>query len=342
MHNIGQSHMEHSLGEYGSPLHEILSQELAPEVYGEATYGEAPYGEAAYAGEATYGEAPYGETAYAGEAAYSETAGEAPYGEAAYGETAGEAPYGETAYGETAYAGEAAYGETAYGETAYAGEAAYGETAYAGEAAYGETPMLEATAGEYHESSFNSEVLSEEEEMALASELLEVQNEEQLDLFLGKLFRRVVRVVPGFIRSHAGRILTGVLKKVAKVALPVAAGAVGTFVGGPAGGLAAGALAGAASRAMGLELTAMAPQEADFAAAKQFVRFAADAAHRTQLGAPAVPAPAAVSQAVRGAATRYAPALVGSGLPRVRVPSSGDARRGVWVRRGRTIIIYGV
>jgi hypothetical protein len=86
----------------------------------------------------------------------------------------------------------------------------------------------------------------------------------------------------------------------------------------------------------------MAPQEADFAAAKQFVRFAADAANRTQLGGPAVPAPTAVSQAVHGAATRYAPALVGSGLPRVRVPSSGKARRGVWVRRGGSVILYGL
>ena len=42
--------------------------------------------------------------------------------------------------------------------------------------------------------------LDEETEMQLASELLEVSSEEELDYFIGKLFRRVVRGAKRFFR----------------------------------------------------------------------------------------------------------------------------------------------
>jgi hypothetical protein len=247
-----------------------------------------------------------------------------------------EAPMQHEAWGpaETAYhefapeiaqehaAFEAPFAET-YGET-------YGEFPAAAEFV-GETP-----AHEWHE------VLAEEEELALAAELLELNSEEEIDRFLGKLVRRVSRGVRGFIRSPVGRMLGGVLRRVAKVALPIAGRALGTFVGGPAGAMIGGQLAGVASQTLGLELQEMSAQEADFATARQFVRFATDMMRRAQATSPAANPTAVVRQAVQGAARQFAPGLLSRNLPPLRVAPVRGGRRGVWVRRGPTITLYGV
>src|SRR5579871_6330860 len=62
--------------------------------------------------------------------------------------------------------------------------------------------------------------LSESEEIELASELLELGSEQELEQFLGNLFKGVSRAVGGFIKSPIGKALGGVLKNVAKKALP--------------------------------------------------------------------------------------------------------------------------
>jgi hypothetical protein len=67
-------------------------------------------------------------------------------------------------------------------------------------------------------------VFSEQEEMELAAELLEVSNEQELDRFLGDLISKVGNSVGKFVRSSAGQAIGGVLKTVAKRALPLAGG----------------------------------------------------------------------------------------------------------------------
>ncbi len=59
--------------------------------------------------------------------------------------------------------------------------------------------------------------------------LTQINFPQELDRFFGKLIRRVGRGVAGFVRSPVGKLLGGMLRRVAKVALPVAAGALGTF-----------------------------------------------------------------------------------------------------------------
>jgi hypothetical protein len=103
-----------------------------------------------------------------------------------------------------------------------------------------------------------------------------------------------------------------------------------------------GQVATTAGQAMGLELQEMSPPEADFAAARQFVRFASDFIRRAQQGQPNQPPAAIVRQAVQGAAQQWAPGFLSPQLPRLRVGRTSGGRRGTWVRRGGTITLYGV
>src|SRR5947208_2773753 len=93
--------------------------------------------------------------------------------------------------------------------------------------------------GEYQEYQELPEVMHDE----LASELLEVRSDQELDHFLGSLFRKVAGTIGKVIKSPVGQALGGILKQVAKKALPIAGGALGTFVGGPLGGMVGGKLA---------------------------------------------------------------------------------------------------
>src|SRR5262249_17289427 len=94
---------------------------------------------------------------------------------------------------------------------------------------------------------------SEAEETELAYELLGVSSEEELDQFLGKLFKGVVRGI-GKVASFAGKALRplgGILKGIAKKALPFVGGALGSLIPIPGVGTAVGsALGGALSKAL--------------------------------------------------------------------------------------------
>ena len=72
--------------------------------------------------------------------------------------------------------------------------------------------------------------LNEVQEMEAAAELLEVTNEAELEQFLGNLFKKVASGVGGFMKSSTGKALGGILKNIAKKALPVVGGALGSFV----------------------------------------------------------------------------------------------------------------
>ena len=74
--------------------------------------------------------------------------------------------------------------------------------------------------------------LNEVEELELAAELLSISSEEELDQFLGKLFKRVWKGVKkvgrfvGKVASPLGKVLKGIAKK----ALPFVGGALGSFI----------------------------------------------------------------------------------------------------------------
>jgi hypothetical protein len=190
---------------------------------------------------------------------------------------------------------------------------------------------------------------SEAEEMDLAAELLGIQSEQELDLFFGNLFKKIAGAIGKVIKSPVGRVLGGVLKKVAKTALPVAGRVVGGMFGGPAGSMIGGQLGSAAGRIFGLELEGMAPEEAEFEVARRFVRFAGASIKNAALAPPDPMDPQRVAKmAIAQAARRVAPGLVATlnlTTPSSRLggPILGTGpRSGAWRRHGHKIILYGV
>lgn len=166
-------------------------------------------------------------------------------------------------------------------------------------------------------------------EAQLTQQLLEATTEADLEEFLGDLAKSVVKGASTFIKSPVGKALGGVLKNVAKKALPVVGSAlgslvlpgVGTAIGGKLGSLAGGLLEAGEAEALGEE-------EAQYEAAQRYVRFAR-AAYGSAARAPRdVPPRSVVRAASISAARQYAPSLLRndqqmSPWRRRRRPSSG-------------------
>jgi len=182
--------------------------------------------------------------------------------------------------------------------------------------------------------------------MELATELLSITNESELDQFLGKLFKKAV----GGIKKLASGPLGGMLKGIAKKVLPIAGGALGSFIPIPGVGTAIGsALGNAASNLFELELEGLSAEDREFEIARAYVRFAGNAARRAanmRSGNPTRNARLSVINAAR----KYAPGLVmrrraGSRSITDYSDNGFDANPnegGNWYRQGNRIIIEGV
>jgi hypothetical protein len=201
------------------------------------------------------------------------------------------------------------------------------------------------------------------QELQLASELLEVTSEQELDRFLGDLIRGAAKAGRNFARSDAGRALGGVLRNAAKQALPVVGGAIGGRFG--SGGAEWGRRAGtAAADLFGLELEGLSSEDREFELARAFIRFAQAASRNAAKAPPDTPAPAVVRAAVTAAARHHAPGLLplitgrgraGEAMSGTRPPAVGGptpqtgqtsgsaqaAQSGRWVRRGNAIVLLG-
>ncbi|WP_215404532.1 hypothetical protein [Janthinobacterium sp. JC611] len=177
-------------------------------------------------------------------------------------------------------------------------------------------------------------VFSEEEELQLAMELLEVASEEELEQFLGNVFKSVWKGVKkvGATIAKVAKPLGGALKAMAKTALPFVGGALGSMIPIPGVGTALGsALGRAASSALELELEAEAPADRELELARRFVRIAGQAARLAADGDGS-------ARAVESALTR----ALHQQLPHFRAaaPQSED-ESGRWRRRGNRIVVMG-
>jgi uncharacterized protein (DUF697 family) len=200
---------------------------------------------------------------------------------------------------------------------------------------------------------------NESDEMALAAELLGVSDEHELDQFIGKLFKKVSRGVRG-IASKVAKPLGGMLKGIARKALPFVGGALGSMIPIPGVGTALGTAAGtAASRLFELELEGLSPEDQEYEVARRFVRLAGAAAQKAGIVPPGFDPRAAAKTALSAAAKQYAPGLFSllgetGSMPGATgttggAPAAGGRmgmgqrapRSGRWVRRGRNIIILG-
>lgn len=147
-------------------------------------------------------------------------------------------------------------------------------------------------------------------QMELASELLSVTNEAELDRFLGGLFKKAVGGVGSFLKSGAGQALGGVLKGIAKKALPMAGAALGSAFFPGVGTALGGALGRAASNMFELELEGLSQEDQEFEMAKAYVRFAGNAARQAVSAGQDQPAEEIARRSVIRSARRYAPGLL--------------------------------
>lgn len=184
-------------------------------------------------------------------------------------------------------------------------------------------------------------VLGEADEIELATELLGISTEEELDQFLGNLFKKVSGAVGKIARGPIGGLLKGVAKKL----LPMAGGALGTLIPIPGVGTAVGtALGSAAANMFEVNLEGMSQEDQEFDIARRFVRLAGDAAANAANAGPAAAIPAGAKAALVEAARTHAPGLakaLTSGGMGLAAPAGAAGRAGRWIRRGRHILVLG-
>ncbi|MGJ7517051.1 hypothetical protein ACSFE6_22315 [Pseudomonas baetica] len=183
------------------------------------------------------------------------------------------------------------------------------------------------------ENEFETEVSGEMQELELAAELLAVNNEQEMEQFLGGLIKSVGRVATNFAKSSAGKALGGILRTAVKSALPVVGGALGNLIVPGAGGLIGGKLASMAGSAVGLELEGLSNEDREFEVARRLVRIGQHAAnHLVALPRHIPPSRAARIAFLRGA-NQVAPGL----LPVMRQ----IARTGIAAARQSATPIFG-
>ena len=196
---------------------------------------------------------------------------------------------------------------------------------------------------EFEYESFESAELSEQEELELATELLSVQNEYEMEQFLGKLVRGIGRGL-----KAVGRVALPALKSLAKVALPIAGKALGSFIPIPGvGTMIGGALGQAAANALELEYAGVDPGQADIEKARRIVRVLRSAVRELSLTLGSAPPETAVRAALTSAIGRHVPganlsapaaaASTGYGS----APGAAPMASGRWWRRGNTIVVDG-
>lgn len=213
---------------------------------------------------------------------------------------------------------------------------------------------------EFESHEYESHETSQEAmEMEMATELLNVSNEQELEQFLGKLVRRAAGAVKSFAKSSAGRAIGGFLKAAAKKALPIVGKAAGTFFGGPLGGMVGGKLGSMASNLFELELEGLSNEDKEFEYARAFVRYANDAVRRTAYNPNFRFQPRRIARnAAIASARKFAPGLLrrlprNSNRSRGYNPSYGssysngndynqgmpEGGSGSWYRQGNRIIL---
>ena len=189
---------------------------------------------------------------------------------------------------------------------------------------------------------FAAEIFGEAEQMELAMELLEIRDEAELDQFLGKLIKSAGRALGKVVRSPVGQAIGGVLKGVAKKALPIAGGALGAWVGGPLGAKIGSGLASAAGKALGLELNELSAAEQELEGARRFVQFAGETVKGALASPPSADAASAATSAAMAGARKFIPGVLagaGAAPPRSATGTLGRARTGRWIRAGQNIIV---
>jgi hypothetical protein len=191
------------------------------------------------------------------------------------------------------------------------------------------TPQLETSAAGLpgmRNGHFEGSFFEEEEELNLASELMEVSSERDLDRYVDRLVGRALEATGTDLPEPVERDLGGFFKKLAKAVVPVIGGGLGFLAGGPPGAALGSALASTAGHALGLELEGLSPEDAEFEASRQFVRFAGAAVSNARGAGSTRQARDAVLQAARAHAPGFVDLLDGAPTGAPTDPPSQAAR----------------
>lgn len=185
-------------------------------------------------------------------------------------------------------------------------------------------------------------------ELDLASELLEVGSDQELEQFLGKLLSGAGGAAKRFAGSATGRALGAILKDAARKALPVVGQAIGDYAAPGQGDDFGRRLGAAASHLFELELEGLSDEDKEFELARRYVRWARGAAHTASKAGGLQAPPYAIARAAAAhAARRYAPGLLSVVDPASYAPVASLTGAGAhapltgrWVRRGHYVVVH--
>ena len=199
---------------------------------------------------------------------------------------------------------------------------------------------------------------SELQELELASELLGVSNEEELESYLGNTIQAAAAKASRQLKPHLKRLLGGLLKSAARHVVPLGGSTAKKIIEGPIGSAIGNQLASKIDSLFGLELEGLSNEDREFEVARRFTRFAGDAARHAAQAQPHEHPHKIAKQAVLNAARRHAPGFVPAAeriieRDRTIIETNGtekqpyeenchcERRAGRWIRDGQKIILLG-
>ena len=160
---------------------------------------------------------------------------------------------------------------------------------------------------------------------------------------------RGLSAVGSFAKNNVLPVVGGALKQIAKTALPIAGGALGSFIPIPGVGTALGsALGGVVADALEVEVAGLDREDADLERARRFVRLAANAVRDTATEVASGSPESIARTALVNAAKRTLPTAGGAVAAALSAPgpwgsgAGGPWPSGTWRRHGHHIIVQGL
>jgi hypothetical protein len=191
------------------------------------------------------------------------------------------------------------------------------------------TPLLEL------EDESGRGVFGESQELELASRLLEVVNDEQLDQFLSDLIRKGGTATGSVVAPSDRRAIKDVLKGAIYRILPMRSVEHGSTRHSSVGAQLSSGLSSLSGQVLGLELEGLSPEDREFEAIRQFVRFAGETVKNAGGDSMRTDPREMGHRAAADAAETFAPGLFADGH---HVTNS----RGHWILCRDKIILFGV
>jgi hypothetical protein len=179
-----------------------------------------------------------------------------------------------------------------------------------------------------------SGVFDESQELELAASLLEVVNDEQLDQFLSDLIRKG-GAAAGSVTPSDVKAISDVLKGAIYKMMPIRSMEHGSTMHSSVGAQLGSGLSSLAGQVLGLELEGLSPEDREFEATRQFVRFAGDTVKNAGEDSKRTNPQEMAHRAAAEAAETYAPGLFADGH---HVANN----RGRWILCRDKIILFGV